>query len=84
MIINIKYCDKKLFRIYLPSLEEFVSLRDLFNLSTTLVWNLFSDEVDAVLGGEEDVDLTGDCRLDCEFLEEFLEYLDDIAMGVDL
>lgn len=67
----------------LPSLESFI-LNDLFSLSTTLVWNLLREDVDAVLGGDDDVDLLGDWRLDWEFLEEFLEYFEDIAMGMDL
>lgn len=66
---------------HLPSLESFI-LSDLLSLSTTLVWNLFRDDVETDFGGEDEVDLVGDWRLDweLEFLEEFLEYRADIAV----
>lgn len=66
-------------------LESFI-LSDLLSLSTTLVWNLFRDDVETDFGGEDEVDLVGDWRLDweLEFLEEFLEYREDIARAVDL
>jgi len=43
-------------------------------LSTKRLWNLFSEDCDPDLGGDEEVDLLGDCRLDWEAREEVLEY----------
>lgn len=57
-----------------------------FSLSTRRLWNLLSEDCDPDLGGDDDADLLGDCRLDCDALDDALEYCrddDDMAMGTE-
>lgn len=48
------------------SLSDDPNLNDFFNLSTNLVWNLLSDDCEALFGGDDDVEefLLGDCCKD--------------------
>lgn len=48
--------------------------KERFNLSTRRLWNLLREDWDPDLGGDEEVDLLGDCRLDWEAREDALEY----------
>lgn len=67
-----------------PSGTESLPRSDRFSLSTSLLWNLFNDDCDPDLGGEEEVDLLGDCKLDWEAREDALEYCrEDMAIGID-
>ena len=67
-----------------PSGIESFPRKERFNLSTKRLWNLFSEDCDPDLGGDEEADLLGDCRLDWDAREDVLEYWrEDIAMGME-
>lgn len=69
----------------LPLLTESFDFNDLFNLSTNLLWNIDNDEVELDFGGDGEFDLLGDCKLECDVLDEFRENcLEEIAKGTDL
>ncbi|PSN58057.1 hypothetical protein C0J52_02052 [Blattella germanica] len=67
-----------------PSDTASLPRKDRFNLSTSRLWNLLREDCDPDLGGDEEVDLLGDCKLDWEAREDALEYcLEDIAIGME-
>lgn len=77
--------DALLLLLTLPDESDFV--KDFFNLSTNLVWNLFNEFVDPLLGGLEPIDLLGDCKLLWLVLEDVREKPRppcDIFTGTDL
>jgi hypothetical protein len=70
--------------VSVPSGMESFPRKERFNLSTKRLWNLFNEDCDPDLGGDEEVDLLGDCRLDWEAREDALEYCrEDIAIGIE-
>lgn len=64
--------------------EESLDFNDLFNLSTSLLWNIDNEDIEFDFGGEGEFDLLGDCKLECEVLDEFLEnWREEIANGTE-
>lgn len=66
------------------SLSESFVFKDLFSLSSNLLWNLLRLAVDPPLGGDEDTLFTGLCRLPSLVRELALEYcLEDMFAGTE-
>ena len=63
---------------------ESFDFNERFNLSTNLLWKMDNEDIELDLGGEGEFDLLGDCKLECEVLDEFLEnWREDMAHGTD-
>lgn len=61
-------------------------LRERFSLSTRRLWNLLREDWEPDLGGDDEADLLGDCRLDWDARLDAREYwrdAADMAMGTE-